>query len=195
MVPKKRTGLYKKFVNSPAGVLFCTDVAARGVDIPDVDWIVQMTAPKDPAFFVHRIGRTARAGKKGSALVFISEDERAYVEFLRGRGVILQEKSQGDDIVIAAESPNANQRILEEMKKLSMQDRALLEASSTAFMSFLRAYKEHQCSYIFRFDRLDIGAVARCYALLRLPKIKETRDLKKIEFDSAVRTIFYVFYV
>jgi superfamily II DNA/RNA helicase len=48
MVPKKRNGLYQKFVNSSSGVLFCTDVAARGVDIPDVDWIVQMTAPKDP---------------------------------------------------------------------------------------------------------------------------------------------------
>ncbi len=72
------------------------------------------------------------------------------------------------------------------MKKLSMLDRVLLEASSTAFMSFLRAYKEHQCSYIFRFDRLDIGAVAKCYALLRLPKIKETKDLKKIDFVPAV---------
>lgn len=72
------------------------------------------------------------------------------------------------------------------MKKLSILDRVLLEASSTAFMSFLRAYKEHQCSYIFRFDRLDIGAVANCYALLRLPKIKETKDLKKINFVPAV---------
>jgi ATP-dependent RNA helicase DDX55/SPB4 len=62
MVPKKRNALYQKFVSSPSGVLFCTDVAARGVDIPDVDWIVQMAAPKDPAFFIHRIGRTARAG-------------------------------------------------------------------------------------------------------------------------------------
>ena len=55
MVPKKRNSLYKKFVELERGaVLFCTDVAARGVDIPDVDWIVQLTAPKDPAFFVVR---------------------------------------------------------------------------------------------------------------------------------------------
>jgi superfamily II DNA/RNA helicase len=64
MVPKKRAGLYKKFVSLESGVLFCTDVAARGVDIPDVDWIVQLASPKDPAFFVHRVGRTARAGKR-----------------------------------------------------------------------------------------------------------------------------------
>ena len=41
-----RTILYKKFVAAETGVLFCTDVAARGVDIPDVDWIVQLAAPK-----------------------------------------------------------------------------------------------------------------------------------------------------
>lgn len=54
-------------------------------------------------------------------------------------------------------------------------------------MSFLRAYKEHVCSYIFRFDQLDIGAVGRSYALLRLPKIPETRGVRgrPVLFDSA----------
>ena len=56
MVPKKRKGLYRKFVSvqSTGAVMFCTDVAARGIDIPDVDYIVQLAAPKDPDFFVHR---------------------------------------------------------------------------------------------------------------------------------------------
>lgn len=56
MAPKKRRGLYDKFVSHSSGgaVMFCTDVAARGIDIPDVDWIVQLSAPKDPSFFVHR---------------------------------------------------------------------------------------------------------------------------------------------
>lgn len=44
------------------GVLFSTDLAARGIDIPDVDYIIQFTPPQDPSFFIHRIGRTARAG-------------------------------------------------------------------------------------------------------------------------------------
>lgn len=76
MIPKKRTILYKKFVKLGSGVLFSTDVAARGVDIPDVDWIVQLAAPKDPAFFVHRVGRTARAGRVGGALLFVTAEEQ-----------------------------------------------------------------------------------------------------------------------
>jgi ATP-dependent RNA helicase DDX55/SPB4 len=113
--------------------------------------------------------------------VFISDEERAYIEFLRGRGVVLQEQTSN---AIAGDVDQ--KELLEEMKRLSMRDRALLESSSTAFMSFLRAYKEHQCAYIFRFDRLNLGAVARCYALLRLPKIKETKGVKAIDFVATV---------
>lgn len=76
MIPKKRTILYKKFVSLSSGVMFSTDVAARGVDIPDVDWIVQLAAPRDPAFFVHRVGRTARAGRTGGALLFVTAEEQ-----------------------------------------------------------------------------------------------------------------------
>ncbi len=56
----------------------CTDVAARGIDIPDVAWIVQFDPPQDPSYFVHRVGRTARAGKKGKGAPWI------ITTFLRG---------------------------------------------------------------------------------------------------------------
>lgn len=272
MIQKKRSLLYKKFVSATHGVMFSTDVAARGIDIPDVDWIVQLAAPKDPNFFVHRVGRTARAGRRGGALLFVTPEEQAYVNLLRGRGVPLVDYD-GDSKSADAQVPHAddamigvdvqedeeeeeevdetglgnvsddededddndaaeddehshlgydevvelpddefidppatahtevttetsstkrkqdafNARVLEEMKQFAIEDRAVLEAGSTAFMSFLRSYQEHLCSYIFKLDDLDIGAVARSYALLRLPKIPETRGLRgrKIQFETS----------
>lgn len=65
----------------------CTDVAARGLDIPDVAWIVQFDPPQDPDVFVHRVGRTARMGRTGHALTLLLPHETAYVDFLRIRKV------------------------------------------------------------------------------------------------------------
>ncbi|MBI2373275.1 MAG: DEAD/DEAH box helicase [Deltaproteobacteria bacterium] len=60
-------------------ILVATDVAARGLDISGVSHIVNFDLPNDPESYVHRIGRTARAGAKGSALSFCSSDERSYL--------------------------------------------------------------------------------------------------------------------
>ena len=70
-----------------AGALICTDVAARGLDIPDVHWILQLDPPQDPDAVVHRVGRTARMGRLGNALIFLLPHETAYVEFLKVRKV------------------------------------------------------------------------------------------------------------
>ncbi|EAN88493.1 putative ATP-dependent DEAD/H RNA helicase [Trypanosoma cruzi] len=64
------------------GVLFCTDVAARGLDMPRVDWIVHYDPPTDPACYVHRIGRTARIGNVGDSLLFLMPHEAGYVPYL-----------------------------------------------------------------------------------------------------------------
>lgn len=68
-------------LSSLASVLICTDVAARGIDVPDIDWIIQYTPPQDPAFFVHRVGRTARAGKHGESVLLVEPSESAYIPF------------------------------------------------------------------------------------------------------------------
>lgn len=62
-------------------------MAARGLDIPDVNWIVQYDPPQDPATFVHRVGRTARMGRSGKALVLLMSHEVTYVQFLHLRQV------------------------------------------------------------------------------------------------------------
>jgi len=97
MVQKRRSKTYESFIEKEAGVLICTDVAARGLDIPDVDWIVQYDAPQDPSFFIHRVGRTARMGRKGNSLVMLAPNEDTYVEFLTIRKVPLAkiEPAQG----------------------------------------------------------------------------------------------------
>lgn len=91
MTQNKRNRVLSAFRDCPAGVLLCTDVAARGVDVPNVDWILQVDAPQNPDVFVHRVGRTARAGHDGHALLFLSEKEDAYVDYLKMKEVYMSQ--------------------------------------------------------------------------------------------------------
>ncbi|GET89648.1 dead-box helicase-like protein [Leishmania tarentolae] len=67
---------------SDKSVLFCTDVAARGLDMPKIDWIVHYDPPTDPKSYVHRIGRTARIGNSGDSILFLAPDELGYAAYL-----------------------------------------------------------------------------------------------------------------
>lgn len=174
MVQKKRVSNYKRFQETKSGVLICTDVVARGIDLPDVDWILQYDPPQDPNFFVHRIGRTARAGRTGNALSFISQKEDVYINYLRIRKVPCEELPES----FGLRSLEVVEDILPIVKTLITQDRDFLEKGTRAFIAFVRSYKEHQCQFIFRFQDLDLGRVARGFALLQLPKIKEFRKYK-----------------
>ena len=82
--PAKRTASLQAFRNHPStpsspSILLCTDVAARGLDLPDVDCVIQFDPPVDPKQFSHRCGRTARAGREGRAWVLLGEKETGYV--------------------------------------------------------------------------------------------------------------------
>lgn len=90
---QKRTNTFFEFCNAPTGILLCTDVAARGLDIPKVDWIIQFDPPDDPRDYIHRVGRTARAGKDGRSLLFLLPSELGFLRFLKVAKVPLNEYS------------------------------------------------------------------------------------------------------
>ncbi|GAB2214312.1 hypothetical protein Droror1_Dr00018655 [Drosera rotundifolia] len=153
------------FTSLSSGVLLCTDVAARGLDIPGVGCILQYDPPQDPNVFIHRVGRTARMGRKGSAIVFLLPKEEAYVEFLRIRRVPVEEKKCSDSAF----------DVVPHIRAAAKRDRDAMEKGLKAFVSYIRAYKEHQCSYIFRLKDLEIGKLAMGFGLLQLPSMPEVK--------------------
>lgn len=85
MKQDKRMSVFQDFNTKESGVLFATDVIARGIDFEKLDSIVQVDLPQDPNFYIHRIGRTARKGKEGMALVLVEESEKDYVDYLKAK--------------------------------------------------------------------------------------------------------------
>jgi len=181
MDPKKRIGIYDRFLVASSGALLCTDVAARGIDVPDVDWIVQYDPPQDPSFYVHRVGRTARAGKRGSALILLLEHEASYTDLLALRNVpvVSRERIEIPADVDGEPAPRFSAKfICEAMQSEALLDRDVLEKGTKSFVSFIRGYKENDCKFIFRLENLNIPSLALSFGLVKLPKVEELRALK-----------------
>lgn len=103
--------------------MLCTDVAARGLDLPNVDLVVQFDPPQDPTQFNHRAGRTARAGQKGKAVVLLTTEgrEEDYVEFMKRRGVPLRNELEVSTFVPV--KPEEGEKVNASLRKIVLQDR------------------------------------------------------------------------
>eukprot|EP01138_Halocafeteria_seosinensis_P004960 gb/GECG01005072.1/.p1 GENE.gb/GECG01005072.1/~~gb/GECG01005072.1/.p1 ORF type:complete len:846 (+),score=125.55 gb/GECG01005072.1/:1-2538(+) len=83
MDQNERTDTYNSFFSATKGLMIATDVAARGLDLPTVTWIVQLDPPTETSEYIHRVGRTARKGESGNALLFLAPHEQEYVNVLK----------------------------------------------------------------------------------------------------------------
>ncbi|EDV25243.1 uncharacterized protein TRIADDRAFT_56998 [Trichoplax adhaerens] len=110
---QKRTATFFDFCNAKEGILLCTDVAARGLDIPEVDWIVQYDPPDDPKEYIHRVGRTARGeNSRGHALLFLMPEELAFLRYLKHAKVPLSEYEFASTKVVNIQSQFKNVFVL-----------------------------------------------------------------------------------
>ncbi|KAK9746639.1 DEAD/DEAH box helicase [Popillia japonica] len=173
---EKRSKILERFRTSNEALLLCTDVMARGIDIPEVDWVIQWDPPSNASAFVHRVGRTARQGQEGSALIMLLESEEAYVTFI--------EKNQKVQLIEREDSVKEENitKLRETLRQLQLKDRVLMEKATRAFVSHIRAYSKHECSLLLRIKDLSIGAMAATYGLLQLPKMPELKNKDSSDF-------------
>ena len=196
-----RTSTLKAFTNNKdASVMICTDVASRGLDLPNVDFVIEY----DPAFskddHLHRIGRTARAGREGRSLIFLQPGgEEGYVEVLKegrkdgGRGLT---RHDADELLKKGFTPTTGKVINNhewEVKATDFQIDAErwaqespkhLEQARRAYQSHIRAYATHVAAErgFFNIKALHLGHLAKAFALrdkpgsIKVPGLRPGKD-------------------
>jgi len=169
---------FSKFKKLKKGVLLCTDVLSRGIDIDDVEWVIQYDPPSCASSFVHRCGRTARQDRSGNAVVFLLPNEDTYVKFIEiNQNVPLEvydKKDRNNDV----------DGTIEKVRQLASKEREIYEKGKEAFVSFIQSYSKHECSHLFRIKELDLASIALGFGLLHLPKMPEIRKIKNIQFQN-----------
>lgn len=168
---------------STPAILLTTDLAARGLDIPEVDLVIQIDAPTDPKVFLHRCGRAGRAGRKGLAILFLSPGrEEGYLDFLEVRKTPVESLLLPGNLNDTPEQEEIMKTVTA-MREVVMKDRALHEKGMKAFVSHVRAHSKHQTASIFRVSDIQWKDLAESYALLRMPKMPELKKLTTGKID------------
>ncbi len=104
----RRDNVMKKFREGTVELLVATDVAARGLDIQDVTHVYNFDIPQDPESYVHRIGRTGRAGKTGAAITFVTPRE---LDHLKGIETLIRRKITRKPTPTMAQAIEGNQQL------------------------------------------------------------------------------------
>lgn len=178
---KPRMKTLSKFAEGYAtkSVLFTTDVAARGLDIPDVDLVIQLDPPTEPDVFLHRCGRTGRANRIGNAITMLSEGrEEEYVNFLDIKNIQLRKQD------VPSVSDKESEWYNQEFKSWLLVDRIRYDHSVRCYVAYVRYYSKHVASSIFRLSELDYYSLAKLHGLTRFPKMPENKYIKSFPEDG-----------
>ncbi|GKT35487.1 ATP-dependent RNA helicase has1 [Aduncisulcus paluster] len=175
-----RNAVFKRFRKSEGDILLATDVAARGLDIPAVDWIVQFDPPSDVSDYIHRVGRTCRGidGKKGRALLFLLPSEDGFLKLMKKRKIPTVEYDM---------PRNALSAVQKRLESLLCEHQSLNKSAREAFKSYLLSYASHTHKSVFAVADLDLEGVARGFGLSIVPRVslpgitlqKTKKDKKK----------------
>ncbi|KAF8752178.1 DEAD protein [Rhizoctonia solani] len=138
----KRLDIFQKFASSKHAFLFATDVAARGLDFPAVDWVLQLDAPEDTDTYVHRVGRTARYERKGQSLLFLCpSEEEGMVTALKAKGIAIQPIKIKESKLASLENS---------LQKFAFEDPDIKYLAQRAFISYVKSVYLQKDKSIFQ---------------------------------------------
>ncbi|KAK4544357.1 ATP-dependent RNA helicase dbp4 [Oleoguttula mirabilis] len=159
-----RLDITDKFSRAKQSCLFATDVVARGLDFPAVDWVVQVDCPEDADTYIHRVGRTARYEREGRAVLFLDPSEEA------GMLARLEQKRVPiERINVRAKKQSS---IKNQLQSMCFQDPQLKYLGQKCFASYARSLHVQKDREVFKLDQYDLEGFASSLGLPGAPRIK-----------------------
>ncbi|KAI9794463.1 MAG: ATP-dependent RNA helicase dbp4 [Peltula sp. TS41687] len=159
-----RLEITSKFSSAKHSCLFATDVVARGLDFPAVDWVLQLDCPEDAETYIHRVGRTARFERNGRAVLFLDPSEE------EGMLKRLEQKKVPIEKIKVREKKQ--QSIKDQLQNMCFKDPELKYLGQKAFISYTRSIHIQKDKEIFKLDELALEEFAASVGLPGAPKIK-----------------------
>ena len=168
----RRMAIYDNFCAKDTAVLFATDIAARGLDFPKVDWVMQLDCPEDATTYTHRAGRTARHRSGGEALLVLTPSEEKMMIKALGAARIPIEKIEVN--------PSKMHSITGKISALLAGNKDLKETAQRAFVSYIKSVSLMKNKQIFDVKSINTTKFAESLGLAVAPRVRflERRENK-----------------
>lgn len=174
-----RLDITSKFSASKNSCLFATDVVARGLDFPAVDWVIQPDCPEDADTYIHRVGRTARYERDGRAVIFLDPSEE---EGMLSR--LAHKKVPIEKINVRQKK---QQSIRNQLQNMCFKDPELKYLGQKAFVSYVRSIHIQKDKEIFKINELPLEEFSASLGLPGAPKIKFLKGDNAKQLKNAPR--------
>lgn len=159
-----RLDITTKFSATKNSCLFATDVVARGLDFPAVDWVIQLDCPEDAETYIHRVGRTARYERNGRAVLFLEpSEEEGMLKRLQQRKVTVEKINVRQ---------KKQQSIKNQLQNMCFKDPELKYLGQKAFVSYARSIHIQKDKEVFKLNELPLEEFSASLGLPGAPKIK-----------------------
>lgn len=170
-----RLDITARFRSAKHSCLFATDVIARGIDFPAVDWVIQADYPEDADTYIHRVGRTARYESNGRAVLFLDPSEEP--------GMLKRLEAKKIPIAKINVKEAKKKSIQNQLQNMCFQKPDLKYLGQKAFISYTRSIHLHKDKQVFKLNKLDLDAYAASLGLPGTPQIKfqKGEDIKRIK--------------
>eukprot|EP00929_Paragymnodinium_shiwhaense_P109493 TRINITY_DN7595_c0_g1_i1.p1 TRINITY_DN7595_c0_g1~~TRINITY_DN7595_c0_g1_i1.p1 ORF type:complete len:843 (-),score=213.25 TRINITY_DN7595_c0_g1_i1:171-2699(-) len=190
LTAEERAGYIDDFAKASHGALLASDAASRGLDFPQIDWIIQYDPPQRTEEYLHRVGRTARIGRAGNALMFLQPSELGFLDLLKAKGLHKLQRLEAQQLHSSllssgappemAKAKDIPSLMLAVLKRCVEENEALTRLARSAFLASLQSYRafSKELRECFDYQQLHVGHYAGSFGLRETPKEAARRDRK-----------------
>lgn len=176
-----RHDITSKFSSSKNSCIFATDVVARGLDFPAVDWVIQLDCPEDADTYIHRVGRTARYERAGKAVLFLDpSEEEGMLKRLEQKKVPVQKTKPRQKL---------QQSIQNQLQDMCFKYPEVKYLGQKAFTSYAKSIYLQRDKEIFKISEYDLEGFATSMGLPGAPKIKFQKGTDAKNLKNALKGV------
>ena len=179
----RRMEVFEAFTRTANAALFATDIASRGLDFPNVDWVVQVDCPDDVATYIHRVGRTARFRSNGKGMLFLGDGkEQVFLERLAEKGIALNK---------VRINPERVAQVTPILSAVVASNKELKSLGQRAFTFYLKSIFQQSDKSVFDVLEHNIELLSKSFGLAVTPRVTFRTPSSSVQAkDKDGKTVF-----